>query len=205
MSSFNSGINSASTIFTVDLWVRYVDREASPRKQVKVGRISTAIIIVVACLWAPVISRFEGVFAYIQEIWGFISPSIVAVFVVGLIVKRAPPVAARGALLLGVLLYALCRIPKWIWDAGFATPDEIVPPEGLFGLVYAFNSLAFLHHMGIVFLVLVGFMLVVTRLRPLAEPRTLPVSGIDVTPLPSRFVWAGAIVVATAGLYVAFW
>ena len=60
-----------------------------------VGRVATAAIVVVACLWSPVILAYgAGVFKYIQEIWGFITPGIVAVFLVGLIVKQTPALAA---------------------------------------------------------------------------------------------------------------
>ncbi len=137
------------------------------------------MIVVVACLWAPVISGFEGVFNYIQEIWGFISPGIVAAFLVGLVLKKAPPIAAKGAMWLGVPLYAICRAPKWImdgvydWNTRYLTTladgsTKVVPPEGFWGALYSFNSWSFLHHMGLIFVILAGFMVVMTKLRPLA-------------------------------------
>lgn len=200
MSSFNSGINSASTIFTIDLYKRYLKPEATTRQEVFVGRVATAVIVVVACLWAPVISGFEGVFNYIQEIWGFISPGIVAAFIVGLVVPRAPAAAAKGAMWLGLPLYAVCRVPKWIMDQAPAPPTG-----GFWGAVYAFDSWSFLHHMGLIFVVLAAFMLVVTRLRPLESPRPMPVSRLDVTPHPRRYLLGGAVIVATAVLYALFW
>jgi SSS family solute:Na+ symporter len=216
MSSFNSGINSASTIFTIDLYKRYFRKDLAARDEVRVGRIATGVIVVIACLWAPVISGFEGVFNYIQEIWGFISPGIVAAFLVGLIWKKTPAVAAKGAMWLGLPLYALCRVPKWIldgvyvWDTRYLTTlgdgsTKVIPPEGFWGAVYSFNSWSFLHHMGLVFLVLTAFMLVVTRLRPLAQPRTMPVSAIDVSPHPRQYALGAAVIAMTLALYVTFW
>ena len=216
MSSFNSGINSASTIFTVDLYKKFVNPTASARREVFVGRIATGVIVVIACLWAPVVSGFEGVFNYIQEIWGFISPGIVAAFVVGLLLKRAPAIAAKAALWLGPPLYALCRVPKWVmdgaydWDTRYLTTladgtSEVVPPEGFWGSVYAFNSWSFLHHMALVFLALAGLMFVITRLRPLAEERVLPVSSLDVTPYRFQYLAGGAVIAATVVLYIIFW
>lgn len=96
MSSFNSGLNSAATIFTVDLYDKYVEKNASPSRQVLVGRIATAVIVVLACLWAPVISKFEGVFRYIQDLWGFITPGICAAFLIGMVVRLAPPRRRQG-------------------------------------------------------------------------------------------------------------
>jgi SSS family solute:Na+ symporter len=216
MSSFNSGINSASTIFTIDLYKKYVNKAATPRDEVFVGRVATAVIVVIACLWAPVISGFEGVFNYIQEIWGFISPGIVAAFLVGLWLKKAPPIAAKGAMWLGVPLYALCRAPKWImdgiydWDTRYSTvladgSTGVVPPDGFWGAVYAFNSWSFLHHMGLVFAILAVYMVVVTRLRPLEQPKEMPVSQIDVTPHPKQYLLGGTVIAATVLLYIVFW
>ena len=127
MSSFNSMLNSASTIFTMDLYARHFKPKAPTEKLVRVGRIATAAFAVVACLWAPFISRFEGVFTYIQMVWGFITPGIVAAFLFGMVVKKAPPTAALGALLLSPPLYAM--------------------------LLWSLPDVAFLHHMLITFLV----------------------------------------------------
>jgi SSS family solute:Na+ symporter len=190
MSTFNSGLNSASTIFTIDLYSKYVNRNATARKQVFVGRIATAVIVVVACLWAPVISGFEGVFKYIQEIWGFISPGIVAAFLVGLVVKKAPPAAAKGALLIGVPLYGFCRFS-----------GKLVPVEALI----RFNEVAFLHHMMMVFLVLAAYMLIVTKFKPLEKPSEMPVSELDTTPHPQQYLMGAVVIAMTVTLYIIFW
>jgi len=211
MSSFNSGLNSASTIFTLDLYTKYVRRNATPRQQVTIGRIATAGIVLVACAWAPVISGFQGVFRYIQEIWGFISPGIVAAFLVGLLVKRAPTAAGKAALLLGPVLYAVCRAPKWIMDA---TCDRIELADGMLATqvpmgflqwVYAFNSWAFLHHMGVVFIALVIVMVLITLARPRTTPIEYPTSRIDTTVPAQSYLIGSLIIAATVVLYVIFW
>jgi len=91
------------------------------------------------------------VFTYIQMVWGFIAPGIVAAFLFGLAVKRAPPLGASSAMGLGVPIYAIL-----LWTA---------------------PQVAFLHHMAITFIIPVAFMAVVTKLRPLREPVVLPDSG----------------------------
>ncbi len=190
MSTFTAGLNSASTIFTIDIYAKFVNKNMTPQKEVFVGRISTAVFVVIACLWAPIISRFEGVYTYIQEIWGFISPGIVAAFIVGILVKRTPAIAAKSALLLGVPLYGICRFG-----------GKLIPSPDL----VKFNDWAFLHHMGLVFLVLVALMLVVTYKRPLLKPIEMPVSSLDITPCPYRFVMGGGVILATVILYIIFW
>ena len=165
------------------------------------------MIVLVACLWAPVISGFEGVFNYIQEIWGFISPGIVAAFLVGLVLKRAPAIAAKGAMWLGVPLYALCRVPKWVMDGAYDWNTRYADglPGGFWSAVYAFNSWSFLHHMGLVFLVLAGFMFVMTKRQPLEAPREMPKSNLDIAPHPKQYLLGGLVIAATACLYVMFW
>ena len=190
MSTFNSGLNSASTIFTIDIYKKLINPNSSPHNQVTVGRIATAAIVVVSCLWAPVVASFEGVFSYIQEIWGFITPGIVAAFLVGLVVKRCPPLAAKGALLLGLPLYGFCRFGNYICAAP---------------AVEWFNSWAFLHHMGLVFLVLVAYMLIVPAVKPLKEPVTMPTSEIDTTVHPQVYVWGTLVIAGATALYVIFW
>ncbi len=217
MSSFNSGLNSAATIFTVDLYGKHFDPAAAPRRQVLVGRVVTGVIVVLACLWAPVISRFEGVFHYIQEIWGFITPGIVAAFLVGLIFRRTPPIAAKAALLLSPVLYALSRIPGWVlrahyewsetaeggWQVVHATTGQAA--DRFTALMFGYSTMAFLHHMGIIFLILVALMLVATRLRPLRTPVTYPQSNIDTTGHPLAYVYGLAIIAMTIVLYIIFW
>jgi len=209
MSSFNSGINSASTIFTVDLYKKYLRPGADARAEVRVGRIATAVIMIVACLWAPVISQFKGVFSYIQEIWGFITPGIVAVFLVGLLLPKASAAAAKAAMLFSVPLYALCRVPKWIYDGwfmrGHPEASEVIAPEGWFGPIYRFNSWAFLHHQGIVFLVLVAIMLAMTTIAPRRDFAPMPVSGLDVQPHRHQYLLGGIIIAMTVALYIIFW
>lgn len=123
MSTFNSGINSASTLFTIDVYDKFIQPESTPQQQVRVGRIATAVIALAACLMAPLPGLFQGVFNYIQEIWGFISPAIVAAFFFGLFLPRAPRVTGQVALLIGPLIYAVFRVPGWIMKGlmGFET------------------------------------------------------------------------------------
>lgn len=180
MSSFNSMLNSASTIFTMDLYSRHLRPDAPTSQLVRVGRIATASFAIVACLWAPTISRFEGVFTYIQTVWGFITPGIVAAFLFGMVVKKAPPIAAITAMLMGVPLYGV--------------------------LLWQLPDVAFLHHMAITFAIQILCMVALTRLHPLSEPVTLPDTGrVDTTPMRGSFVWGSTVIAATVVLYVVFW
>ncbi len=180
MSSLDSMLNSAATIFTIDLYKRHWKRRvADPRHFVTVGRVATAALVVVGCLWAPIVGATGSVFQYIQMFWGFISPGIVAAFLFGLFSKRTPPSAAIGAMLLGVPIYG--------------------------ALLWTLPDVAFLHHMMITFVVLAAYMVAMRIARPLAQPRTLPVSDLDLEHAPYAG-WIGVAIVAVTGLlYVIFW
>ena len=212
MSTFNSGLNSAATIFTIDLYRKYLNPNASQRAEITIGRIASAVIVVLACLWAPVIFGFPGVFHYIQEIWGFISPGIVAVFLVGLLVPRTPAIAAKAAMILGLFLYGFSRFGQNLWFLFGSREDatgEIVatvPPwaEAAHQTMLSFHGWPFLHHMGLIFGILVVFMLLVRLLRPLPAPRVLPVSKIDTRVNKSVYVIGALIILIVVELYVIF-
>lgn len=206
MGAATAGLNSAATIFTIDFYSKFINPKLSSRGEARVGRISTAVLVVIACIWAPIINFFPGVFPYIQEIWGFISPGIVAAFLGGVAFKYAPVAAGKGALILGPILYGCIRVPGWVIKAMYLVPgtkDVVQPPEGIISSVYEFcGKTSFLHHMFIVFLLLFAFMGLVARLKPMAKPVTMPRSEVDVTPDPKVY-WLGALVIAlTVALYI---
>ncbi|MBN1271048.1 MAG: solute:sodium symporter family transporter [Candidatus Aminicenantes bacterium] len=183
MSSLDSMLNSASTIFTMDLYKRHWKQDASSDTLIKIGRIMTVIFVMIGCLIAPQLGnpKFQGIFHYIQDFQGFISPGILAAFVFGLIFKKAPSSAAITALVLNVPVYGILHLK-------------------------CFDSLVFLNKMAITFGILILAMTVATLWKPLDRPKKLPVKeGFDLKPTPS-VVWLGLLVIAvTIALYIIFW
>jgi SSS family solute:Na+ symporter len=94
MSSLDSMLNSSATIFTIDIYQRRLRPEASQRRLIAVGRLSTVAFLLVAAGWAPFLTRFERIFSYIQEFWGLITPGVAVVFLAGLFWRRATASAA---------------------------------------------------------------------------------------------------------------
>jgi len=183
ISSLASMLNSASTIFTMDLYRRHLNKEASPRTLVTIGRVSTLVFVVIGCLIAPQLAnpKFRGIFHYIQDFQGYISPGILAAFVFGLFIKRAPSAAGITALLLNPVVYGVLHLE-------------------------VFDTISFLNKMAITFGVVIAAMTVITILNPLRTPVILPVrKDYDVKTAPS-VVWFGTvIIVVTLALYVLFW
>lgn len=180
VSSLASMLNAASTIFAMDLWGK-ARKAATPHELVVVGRVCVAAFVVIACLIAPSLDRpeFGGIFTFIQEFQGFISPGILAVCLFGLLVPRAP----RFLGWLGILLNAV-----------------------LYGVLKQTLSLAFLDRMAVCFGLVVAVLTLCTLVRPLHRPVTLPVNAnFNVTPSPGAKVVGAAVCVVTVILYVLFW
>lgn len=190
ISTLASLLNSAATIFTMDLYKRLLRPQAGQGSLVWMGRILTLLFVLLGCSIAPLLSneRFGGIFRYIQEYQGFISPGILAAFVFGFLIPKAPSAAGITALVANVPIYGLL----WLMDSG------IIPSMTL--------KIAFLNRMAITFGALIALMAVITILRPLRQPRTMPVrEDIDMTPSPS-VLWLGGLVIAgVIGFYIIFW
>lgn len=182
LSSLDSMLNAASTIFTMDLYRRHLRPNAEGSSLLRVGRYATGAFVILACIIAPQLDNpaFGGIFTYIQMFQGFISPGIVTVFVMGIALKRAPPAAAITALLGNVVIYGM--------------------------LLWLLPDVSFLNHMAITFGVLSLAMVGITMARPLAVPVTLPVQhDIDLTPSPMASRIGAGVVLTTIVLYVLFW
>jgi len=182
VSSLASMLNAASTIFTMDLYREYVNRDAAQQKLVRVGRICVGLFVVIGCLISPLLADpdFEGIFTYIQEFQGFISPGILAVFVFGLIVKRAPPICGVVGLLLNPPMYGL--------------------------MMFIFPDMAFLDRMAISFFAVLVVMGIITALKPVKEPAAMPDKAtIDLEPSNMARIFGIVVVIATVALYIIFW
>ena len=95
ISSLASMFNSTSTLFTMDIYKKYINKDAKDRSLVKVGRITAVVALVIALIAVkPLLGSLDQAFQYIQEYSGFIYPGIITVFGLGLLWKRASSTAA---------------------------------------------------------------------------------------------------------------
>lgn len=94
VSSLASMLNSTSTIFTMDIYKEYINKNADDKTTVKVGRITAAVALLIAVLIAPMLDGLDQIFQYIQEYTGMVSPGILAVFLLGLFWKKTTNNAA---------------------------------------------------------------------------------------------------------------
>jgi SSS family solute:Na+ symporter len=87
-------LNSTSTIFTMDIYRPYINKNASEKKLVNVGRITASAALVIAIALAPIMGNIPQMFQYIQEYTGLVSPGILAIFLMGLFWKKTTNKAA---------------------------------------------------------------------------------------------------------------
>lgn len=96
--------NSASTIFTLDIYKSFLNPRASEKTLVRVGRLGSAFILLVAAAVAPLLRTLDQVFQFIQEFGGFLAPGLLAVFLSGLFWKKATASAALWGLIVTIPL-----------------------------------------------------------------------------------------------------
>ena len=191
ISSLASMLNSASTIATMDLYQK-ITGEKSEKKLVGMGKIFVSVFVVLAALLAPKLDSFGGIFAYIQEFQGFISPGILMVFVFGFFSPRTPRYFGWLGIVVNALAYGLLKwgVGAWIVSQGWWFSAEM----------------AFLDRMALCFFIVGGVGALVTLLNPLPQPVKMPVSdSIALETSSSAKVWGWLVVVGTLALYAIFW
>jgi len=182
ISSLASMLNSASTIFTMDIYRRLFDRDASQKRLIFLGRLLTLLFLAASCWLAPMLDdpKFGGVFQYIQQYQGYIWPGVTAVFLFGIFVDKAPGSAGVAGLVSGPVLYGLLQ--------SFA-PD-----------------LHFLIQVAVAFQLVLLIMGLITFWKPRQEPRPLPVRRDMDMRTETKVKWTGTLVIAGVILfYIIFW
>ena len=209
VSSLAGKINSISTIFTLDVYKKYFNKEADEQKMVRTGRLSIAIALVIGILftWKDLLGiSSSGGFTYIQKYTGFISPGILAMFLLGMFWKRTTGAAAVAGLITGFILcvffneFAADTLGHQTW-LYTAYPTQIIQ-NGALVTVY---QIPFLICMGLAFLftmiIMIGFSLAGPKINPKAFQLDREMFKIK----PSILAMIVATLVILAGLYVKFW
>ena len=182
VSTLASMFNAASTIFTMDIYKEYVHKKASEKSLVLTGRMAVLVAMLIGCCVAPVLAdpRFGGLFWFIQEFQGFISPGVLAAFLFGFLVRKAPRMSGLVALILGPVIYGL--------------------------LMWYLGDWSFLTRMAITFVSVIAVMSLLRVLMPMKEPFKLETtSTIDLRWSKSAVVLGVVIFFITIALYIHFW
>ncbi len=195
VSSIAAMLNAASTIFTMDIF-RKVKKDASQSALITCGRVCIVVFVLIAIYIAPKLDSpaFGGIFTFIQEFQGFISPGILSIFLFGLLVHRAPRHAGTVGLVLNPILYGAL---KWA---------DKIPGFGQTEIAGKLAQIAFLNRMAICFGIILAVLTVMTILKPLPKPVVLPTNPkMDMTSSPGAKLAGVGVVILTLVLYVIFW
>ncbi len=194
ISTLASMLNSASTIFTMDIYKRNFNPTASQKQLINSGRVSTLLFVLIGGAIAIFLRKFPtGIFTYIQEFQGFISPGILAAFLFGFIVKKAPARAGSAALIVCAITYGSLLI--------FFSGYEVFANLGI-----SISKIAFLNRIAITFVVVLLVLVYLTLRYPLNAPKVLPVrQGFDMKPTPLVKILGAFVIIITLILYAIFW
>ncbi len=185
LSSFNSALNSTCTLFSLGLYKGIFRKNASEKEVVRSGRFFGAALAVVSMCIAPLLANTGSIFKYLQDMNGIYFIPILAVVLVGMLTRRVPAIAAKLALVGGAVFIAV---------------GYFVPP---FNLVV--DSINRYHFLGLVFLYLILFMLVVGEIKPRAEEFVpVDVKAVDMTPWKYAPHIGIALLVLVAIVYLSF-
>jgi SSS family solute:Na+ symporter len=140
MSSLASVFNSCSTIFTIDIYKK-IRPDKSEESLIRIGKIATAIIVVLGIIWIPIMEKIGGgvMYQYLQNVQSYIAPPVTAVFLLGIIWKRVTSDAAISTLISGLILLIL-RLGTEIYFQ-----EEITSGIQVSGIAFAFATINFAH------------------------------------------------------------
>lgn len=196
--------NSISTIFTLDIYKNTINKNASEKNLVWVGRIAVVVSMILALIIAPFLGiDKKGGFEFIQEYTGFVSPGIFAMFIFGFFWKRTTSAAAMFAIIGGFACSVIFKIMPDYLDVSFLQPFGFAALNPATGII----EIPFLDRMGFVFLICVIGMILISLATP-AHKRPTNTLEVDVKMFKTSPGFAfGAIVVliALAILYYTFW
>lgn len=185
LSSFNSALNSTTTLFSLGIYRALLRPDATEEQVVRSGKTFGWILAISSMVLAPQLVGQDSIFGYLQKMNGLYFIPIFAVVVVGMLTRRVPALAANVALIVGFATIAL----------GYFVPSF---SEGMARL-----GLHEFHFLGLVFAALILIQLAIGAARPRTTPfEQRPSGDVDLTPwAPARAVGV-AIVAIVLALYV---
>jgi SSS family solute:Na+ symporter len=202
--------NSIATIFTLDVYKKVFNRDASEQKLVSVGKITVVVSMILAVIIAPHLGiDKKGGFQYIQEYTGFVSPGIFAMFILGFFWRKTTSNAALFATIGGFAISLLLKFLPQMMDLSFLGPIGFAVPAGG-GVVPAGGALyeiPFIDRMGIVFVICLIGMYIISMIENADGKKA---NGLEVDPkmfkTTTGFAVGALIIVGIlAALYTMYW
>lgn len=193
LSSFNSGLNSASTLFSLQFYKGYINQNATPDEIVKTGKQFGMLLAVLSIVIAPLLAQTQSIFQYLQKVNGLYSVPIIGIFLLGITTKHVPAIAAKVGMVVGMAMYAffsfenLHNVPEFFADGN--------------------GDLHWLHGYFISFVFSVIVMLAIGKMKPktveeIAFSDQREPAPVDMTPWSESKKVSIGIMSATLGIYL---
>jgi len=197
--------NSISTIFTLDIYKKYISKEADEKKLVWTGRVTIIIAMLVAILftWNDLLGiSGEGGFTFIQKYTGFISPGVFAMFILGMFWKRTTGTAAIAGLITGLVMAVIFNnyAPSWF---GHETLLYTAFPTMEGG--QQVWRIPFLICMGWSFIFTVAVMVVLSLAGPKINPKAFALDKEMFKLKPATLTLIVIMLMILVAIYVRFW
>ena len=192
LSSFNSALNSASTLFSLQFYKGYINKEASGDQIVSIGKKFGIALAIASIFIAPLLDQMQSIFEYLQKVNGLYSVPIIGIFLLGITTKRVPAIAAKLGMIVGMVAYAFFTFVN-IKDV----PQFFANGDG---------DLHWLHGYFISFVGSILVMLLIGKLKPKTDEE-IAISDqrdpapVDMTPWGSAKNASMAIIGVTVGIY----
>ena len=193
LSSFNSALNSASTLFSLQFYKGYINKEANGEQIVAVGKKFGILLAIASIFIAPMLDQMQSIFEYLQKVNGLYSVPIIGIFLLGITTKHVPAIAAKVGMIAGMLFYAFFSFVN-IKDA----PTFFADGAG---------ELHWLHGYFISFILSIAIMLLIGKIKPKLEEE-IAISDekvpapVDMTPWTNAKNVSMAIMATTVGIYI---
>ena len=163
MGGMASVFNSTSTLVTLDFYKK-LRPDATEKQLVLIGRVATALMVVLGIAWVPFISRISGqLYIYLQSVQGYISPPIAACFILGILWPRLNAQGAISSLLTGFVLGTVRFVLELDYPGGVGAPGAI---QGLI-------AMNFLHYAIVMFVACCAVLIGVSMVTPAPDRKKL--------------------------------
>ena len=193
LSSFNSALNSASTLFSLQFYKGYINKKASGEQIVAVGKKFGILLAIASIFLAPMLDQMQSIFEYLQKVNGLYSVPIIGIFLLGITTKHVPAIAAKVGMVVGMLFYAFFSFVN-IKDVPIFFADGA-------------GELHWLHGYFISFIAAIGLMLFIGKIKPKSKEE-IAISDervpapVDMTPWTNAKNVSMAIMATTVGIYI---
>ena len=183
VSSLASMLNSASTLFTMDIYHKLRREKASQTELVTIGKFAVLLFAIIALLLAIFLSdKLDSIFSYIQEFQGFLSPGALAVFLFGFFVPKCPRYFGWLGIAINVVEYGILK---------YACPD-----------------MAFLNRMAVCLITICVVGLILTLIHHLRGGKAIVLENKGIIEMKSSAgakIFGLAVILFTVALYIIFW